>query len=589
MSKKVLEQAIELLKHIKENPEAIKKLEELAKSAQKDSQSKPVFSEKILKPSDKEAVVLNPNVKKPLANAEDSKQVEMEMSPEDRSKKRVGELAKRIKACIEKMQMDKIQKESMDKDDKPHQSGTPEDKAHDVAEEGESVKQALEGLKDKGADSKEEMLSHLRTLKDKSQLRSEKNKEAGKESHEKSELQKESSKSVHGIPGKNRPLHSRGIHETVRVSSPKFGGEAKEKSLAGLKVRRGDISGAKQAHKEIIEELKSNRSAKLPKSELEKQLMSPPLGMSEKKEIKKASSHEKGINKPANFQLFRPGVSFAGISTRSAKINKEKGASNRQNLNEAKDRHKEVISELKEMKKPNLPKSEIYYRDLVKSELEKKDDKSSRLLGQLESENVSPTPQGKRYFRALRGLKGFGHEHKGVGRKISVDPKRNPVDAAREHKSKLEEIKESSSPSLPKSEMEKRCWEGYEPTPGKKAYSKGSCRPIKKKGLDKAQPEAVPTTKIIPPVIPSGSGNNGNKPKKPIKKPLMNSEKLGKTQKVLVGGRIIYTDRAPEGGHVIAYKIKEKAKSRAKRKPKKTQVKKSEQYYIDLIKKVLDN
>ena len=26
-----------------------------------------------------------------------------------------------------------------------------------------------------------------------------------------------------------------------------------------------------------------------------------------------------------------------------------------------------------------------------------------------------------------------------------------------------------------------RCWAGYEPTPGKKPYSKGSCRPKKKK------------------------------------------------------------------------------------------------------------
>ena len=29
--------------------------------------------------------------------------------------------------------------------------------------------------------------------------------------------------------------------------------------------------------------------------------------------------------------------------------------------------------------------------------------------------------------------------------------------------------------------LEKRCWKGYEPTPGKKAYDEGSCRPIKKK------------------------------------------------------------------------------------------------------------
>ena len=36
--------------------------------------------------------------------------------------------------------------------------------------------------------------------------------------------------------------------------------------------------------------------------------------------------------------------------------------------------------------------------------------------------------------------------------------------------------------SLPNGQwqLEKRCWEGYEPTPGKEAYEKGSCRPVKK-------------------------------------------------------------------------------------------------------------
>jgi hypothetical protein len=34
--------------------------------------------------------------------------------------------------------------------------------------------------------------------------------------------------------------------------------------------------------------------------------------------------------------------------------------------------------------------------------------------------------------------------------------------------------------SLEKWNMNKRCWEGYEPTPGKKAYDKDSCQPIKK-------------------------------------------------------------------------------------------------------------
>ena len=35
----------------------------------------------------------------------------------------------------------------------------------------------------------------------------------------------------------------------------------------------------------------------------------------------------------------------------------------------------------------------------------------------------------------------------------------------------------------------KRCWEGYEPTPGKKAYEDGSCRPVKKEEDLEVAPE----------------------------------------------------------------------------------------------------
>lgn len=34
-------------------------------------------------------------------------------------------------------------------------------------------------------------------------------------------------------------------------------------------------------------------------------------------------------------------------------------------------------------------------------------------------------------------------------------------------------------------DLEKRCWEGYEPVPGKEAYSDNSCRPVKKKSKNK--------------------------------------------------------------------------------------------------------
>ena len=35
-----------------------------------------------------------------------------------------------------------------------------------------------------------------------------------------------------------------------------------------------------------------------------------------------------------------------------------------------------------------------------------------------------------------------------------------------------------------------RCWEGYEPTPGVKAYEKGSCRPIKRESALNIKEEA---------------------------------------------------------------------------------------------------
>lgn len=38
-----------------------------------------------------------------------------------------------------------------------------------------------------------------------------------------------------------------------------------------------------------------------------------------------------------------------------------------------------------------------------------------------------------------------------------------------------------------KAEKKDRCWDGYEPTPGKKPYEKGSCQPVKKSEMSKAK------------------------------------------------------------------------------------------------------
>lgn len=63
------------------------------------------------------------------------------------------------------------------KDDAPHEPGSPEDAAHDVVEEGSSLKDEIEQL---SPEERDDMLRHLRTLKDKRKHRSPENQEVGK-------------------------------------------------------------------------------------------------------------------------------------------------------------------------------------------------------------------------------------------------------------------------------------------------------------------------------------------------------------------------------------------------------------------------
>lgn len=61
-------------------------------------------------------------------------------------------------------------------------------------------------------------------------------------------------------------------------------------------------------------------------------------------------------------------------------------------------------------------------------------------------------------------------EHKRLVGVLRSGSKKEQIDEA---KRQLKELKEMMA-------KKERCWEGYEPTPGKKPYEKGSCQPIKK-------------------------------------------------------------------------------------------------------------
>jgi hypothetical protein len=64
-------------------------------------------------------------------------------------------------------------------------------------------------------------------------------------------------------------------------------------------------------------------------------------------------------------------------------------------------------------------------------------------------------------------------EHK---RLVNVLRSGSPSEQKKEAAKQLKELKEM----LKKEELEKRCWEGYKPVPGKKPYEKGSCEPVSK-------------------------------------------------------------------------------------------------------------
>lgn len=70
------------------------------------------------------------------------------------------------------------------------------------------------------------------------------------------------------------------------------------------------------------------------------------------------------------------------------------------------------------------------------------------------------------------------------------------------------------------SDLIKRCWEGYKATPGKKAYSKGSCEPV-----EKATPAAAPAPAPAKPAAPKMQ-----QPKMKPAKPQMPKQKMPEMQ-----------------------------------------------------------
>lgn len=114
-------------------------------------------------------------------------------------------------------------------------------------------------------------------------------------------------------------------------------------------------------------------------------------------------------------------------------------------------------------------------------------------------EDVKGDP--KKMFEHLRSYRQMKEEGK------ADEWKRSPKNAEMGKSGVSDPMLMSMKQRKEKEEMDKRCWEGYEPTPGKKAYEKGSCQPAKK-AMDKNDP-AVSGTKVES----QQSGEIGNRAK----------------------------------------------------------------------------
>ena len=200
----------------------------------------------------------------------------------DESPKAAKAIHGRVLGEIKQMPKPNLPKseDGMEKDDMPHEAGSPEDSAHDVVEEHSSLQEELADLT---PEEQSEMLTHLIMLKDKRQLRSPENQEVG--------MDKAGDKET-------PPTHIEGVHKPLvdkegqYYSTDKGRSSAGSKAIMGTSYKRGqvyhgstmnpvkgemaqklsdkNIGEAKQQHHSVLSEMKQMPKPNLPKSEMEK-------------------------------------------------------------------------------------------------------------------------------------------------------------------------------------------------------------------------------------------------------------------------------------------------------------------------------
>jgi hypothetical protein len=216
---------------------------------------------------------------------------------------------------------------------------------------------------------------------------------------------------------------------------------------------------------------------------------------------------QKGVH-PEHSSAVDQGVSTAGEHSRSATSAKKKGMWNAQtSAKDSAKRHIKQVSREQKQIKPNLPKSEesckpskkeilkslaseawdnFKHKDLLIESIKKTEPEleDNEILGIAKTYAYIDMKKKESEIEDM-----FEKDEDEDLNKAKVDEGKSPAmkQVARAYRNKRLKTKKpdgsykiTGKPKDIQKSKDGRCWDGYEPTPGKKPYDKGSCQPVKK-------------------------------------------------------------------------------------------------------------
>lgn len=319
-----------------------------------------------------------------------------------------------------------VKKDEMMKDDQPHPPGSPDDKAHDVIEEHEPLQQALQVLP--LAAMKEQFFAHLRSAQNNPDFqRSPANEAAGMEKAA-APMQKPDA-----APATTPPSPQ------GQPTIPPKGSQIPVKRISTSSFNKLKDAGYKPVFKSY-DEAKDIFVEALQKSFAQKRVRSNPAPSQSGPTPR---SRERGVHTAHWVQ--RPGESTVGMQVR------EKASM----MLDPKERHQNKLTELKTMKTPNLPKSE-----LDKAKMDEGKSSREKIKAREARENAKPIPKiplkpHVESFNAIREAKNKVPHTVSTESDLDRAARSAKISSHVAQERNISKERKLPKPNLPKAELEK--------------------------------------------------------------------------------------------------------------------------------------